>query len=326
MTHLVVGYPGPLSVAVVQRLVGRGETVCVVGGPGPALADGVEFIPGDCAKIDFGLSGAVYVRLCQLVTRVTVVETTEQLPPSEQGYRDLESSRPVRVAAEVAEFARAAAQLNGVVFLSSLAVFGDASGVVFEKDLDVGQSFSHQRDEVLAVAEKQIRALPVGLPCVIVRTANLVGYESSGEILIGSELGRLAKFAVAAPDDCQFTFLDQPLHFETVERTAAVLVRVVPTYPAVTLHLIDDEPWTDRQLLTWFFERLHKRITDVPRGTSAVSQLFRAATTQSGRVRTSKADFERNEAVRQVGDLLSREVGLTLENLFGRGPVKELTS
>ena len=226
MAHLVVGYPGPVALCLVEQLARRGEEVVVIGKAGPRLPTDVEFVSGDCAQVDFGLSGASYRRLLDRVRRLTVAETTEHQHKSDQGFRDVEEARPIRVASEIVEFVSASTVLEGTTYLSSFAVFGDSEGTIFEKDFELGQSFSRQRDEVLAVAEKQIHRLPGHVRLGILRTANLAGWEETGEILPGAELGRLANFAVAAPDECEFAFTDLPIHFETIERTVQALIRI----------------------------------------------------------------------------------------------------
>lgn len=323
MTHLVIGYPSPLALSVAQRLACAGQSVAVIGAPSCIINSSIRLIQGDAARIDFGLSGADYVQLTRDVRQLTVAETSEHLHESAENLRDLESTRLLRVANEVVEFAQAASRLERLVYLSSLAVFGDARGAIFEKDFEIGQTFSRRIDEVLAVSEKQIHRLSSDIPRAIVRVPNIAGHEGSGEILSGAELGRLAKFAVAAPDVCEFSFADLPLHFETIERATEALVRVQPGAPGIAVHMIDDEPWTDRQVIKWMFDRIHKSIIDVPRGSASVGQLFRAATIQSGRVRTTRAEFQRGEAVRQLGSLLARNIERTLERLFGATVLKE---
>ena len=301
---------------MVRRLVERGDVVVVVGSAAAPKEPGVEYITGDAARIDFGLSGEQYNRLRQVVTQLTVVESTEQLAQGKLQFRDLETSRPVRVAAEVSEFVACATRLQALVYLSSLSIFGDRKGSVLERDFLIQRTFTERREEVLAVAEKQIQDIAARVPTAIVRIGSLVGSENTGELLIGSELARLAQFAIAAPDECEFVFSDRPLHFETLERAADVLLRVQGQVPAVALHVVDDDPWTDRQLVNWLFEHVQKRAVEIQRNGSAVSQLLRATTAQSGRVRTSLAEFERAEAVRQLGQLLNRDVAATLSRLF----------
>lgn len=307
-----------MATHLVRRLLAADEEVIVVANLGSFEQEGVRVMVGDAAKIDFGLSGELYGELCRVVRRVTVVEITEHLSAAQLRYHDLESARPIRVAAEVSEFAAQSAQLESLVYLSSFAVFGEQKGLVFERDFPTRRTFSQRRDEVLAIAEKQIHRVGHVAPTAVVRIASLAGSEVSGEILIGSDLARLAQFAAAAPDECEFIFSDRPVHFETVERTVEVLIRVQPLRPLVALHLVDDDPWTDRQLVSWIFERIHKRVVEAQPGVGAMSQLLRAASTQPGRVPTAQADFERAEAVRQLGGLMNRDVNQTLLGLFGQ--------
>jgi hypothetical protein len=326
LAHLVIGYPSPLAACVVRRLVERGDVVIVVGSAGSPPESGVDYVIGDAARIDFGLSGEQYNKLRQVVRRITVVESTEQHAHGRLQLRDLETSRPVRVAAEVKEFAECAAQLDALVYLSSLSIFGDRKGTVLERDFLIPRSFTERREEVLAVAEKQMHHIEAEVPTAIVRTGSLVGSEDTGALLIGSELARLAQFALAAPDECEFVFTDRPVHFETLERATDVLLRVHGQHPAVALHVVDDDPWTDRQLVLWLFEHVHKRAVEIQRNSSAVSQLLRATTAQPGRVRTSQAEFERAEAVRQLGPLLNRDVASTLSRLFRSTPLRGVLS
>lgn len=297
--------------------------VTVIGSSNDSVDQGIRLVQGDAARIDFGLSGADYLQLARDTRQLTVAETSEHVQDGLVDSRELESARLMRVASEVVDFALVATRLERLVYLSSLAVFGDTRGAIIETDFDRGQSFSRRSDELLAVSEKQIHRLSSAVPRAIVRIANLVGHERTGEILPSAELGRLAKFAVAAPRECEFSFADRPLHFETIERATEALVRVQPSATGVALHIIDDEPWTDRQVITWMFDRLHKSIIDVPRSTASVGQLFRAATIQSGRVRTAQAEFQRSEALKQLGHLLTRDIAGTLERLFGATAVKE---
>lgn len=322
MAHLVIGYPSPLAVCVVRRLVERGDAVIVVGSAGSPREPEVEHVVGDAARIDFGLSGGKYNELRRVVRRITVAESTEQHALGRLQYRDLEAARPVRVAAEVKEFAECAVQLDALVYLSSLSIFGDRKGTVLERDFLIQRSFTERREEVLAVAEKQVHEIEASIPRAIVRAGSLVGSEDTGALLIGSELARLSQFARAAPDECEFVFTDRPIHFETLERATEVLLRVRAQHPAVALHVVDDDPWTDRQVVHWLFEHVQKRAVEVQRNSSAVSQLLRATTAQPGRVRTLQAEFERAEAVRQLGSLLNRDVATTLAKLFRNAPLR----
>lgn len=322
MAHLVIGYPSPLATCVVRRLVERGDVVVVVCSSSAQRESGVECLVGDAARIDFGLSGEQYNHLRRIVRKITVVEGTEQHAQGRVNFRELETARPLRIAAEVSEFVACAQQLDALVYLSSLSIFGEKKGPVLERDFWVPRSFTERRDEVLAVAEKQIHNIASKVPIAIVRIGGLVGSESSGELLIGSELARVAQFALAAPDECEFVFSDRPLHFETLERITEILLRVQAQSPAIALHIVDDDPWTDRQLVQWLFEHVQKRAVEVQRNSGTVSQLLRVASAQPGRVRTLPAEFERAEAMRQFGALLNRDVATTLTRLFHRTPLR----
>src|SRR5690606_3727309 len=175
---------------------------------------------------------------------------------SKQG--DAENSRIVRVAAEVKEFVKAGGARGGVRFLSSLLVFGGATGRVTEDDFHVGQSFRDIHEESLAVAEKLISSVKLQCPLAIVRTAPVVGDEVAGTLLSGA-VSRLIREIESAPLDKSYVFSEHPIRFDTVERVARALLKVAPKDGGTVIHLVDNSPPTDSQLIEWLSIRVHKR-------------------------------------------------------------------
>lgn len=306
MMHLVLGIPDPVALRTAEHLVAQGAGVCAIGGPEARalLPSGVRLLVGDSASIDFGLSGGDYQGLVASVDELVLADASP-LPVA-----DVERSRPVREAAEAAEFVRAGGAPRGVRFLSSLLVFGAAGGKVSEDDFEVGQRFRDGYEESLAVAEKIIRGLNLNCPLAIVRAAPLSGDEQTGELYPGSPLAHLARIVQSGSVDSGYTFSDLPVYFETVERASQALIRVSPEQNMSVVHLVDQEPLTDRALISWLARAAGKSVRER-------RSVWNRPSYPGGRPLSGWAlRFSRERAERLLGDLLDREQSVILEGLF----------
>lgn len=242
---LVLGWPGAVARAVVSALVQRGSGVVVVVDSAGAVdvPSEVETFTGNVTSIDFGLSGSDYAHLRQSASRVVVA------CQHDEAVSEVERSHAVRVAVEVVEFAQAGGGSKGVVFLSSLLALGSPRERVREGQLEIGQTFPSKYEEALAVSEKVVRKVASSAPLMVLRTAPICGWETTGELLTDSPLLGLARRIERAPPVGELAYRDEPVRFECVEPTCALLIRLLDAGESRTVHLADQSPITDRQLI-----------------------------------------------------------------------------
>lgn len=313
--HLVLGTPNPIALRVVELLAARGRSIVVVGSPEVRglLPDGVELCVGDSANIDFGLAGTRYRELLTSVEEVVLADTAYV------SSGEVERNRFVRQAAEVAEFVKAGGAKDGVRFLSSLLVFGNARGEVSEDEFEIGQGFRDEFEESLAVAEKIVRGIGHRCPLSILRCAPVAGDERNGELIPGAPLSHLARQIKNASGDSRYAFSDHAVHFETVGRAAEALVRLDPERHMCVAHLVDKNPLTDRILIQWLARAANKTIHEVVPGARAWSVWTRASYPGSRSLSGWGLRFAREHAEERFLELLDPDREELLEQLFSGG-------
>ncbi|MDX2051095.1 MAG: SDR family oxidoreductase [Polyangiaceae bacterium] len=186
---LVLGGPGELAFSLTEHLLSfrpRMDVYLLVpsgGGASGEEAQGVlarhkgrvHVIECELEALDFGLSGAKYV---DLLGKIRWVHHTAGLSEWSHGQSSVRAGeqreRLVGSMREVLAFCRAAAGLEKLVVYSSLAVSGQHAGEFREDDLHVGQKFSSECEEGLAVAEQMARAESSSLPITTLRAAAIV--------------------------------------------------------------------------------------------------------------------------------------------------------
>ena len=321
--HLVLGTPGPVAQRVIVELVARGERVITLESEilperwgamteeaRGVFSTAVELLPGRSDHIDFGLSGGDYRRLLAEVRHIYLAESGATLK------EHAEDSRLVRLAAEVREFVSAGGAPEGITFLSSLLVFGDTSRPVDESELFVLQGFADKHEKSLALAEQIIRSIEPYRALAIVRTAPIVAEEDYQEVLPGSVFAYLQSAVRSAGQEFDYVFTDLPTRWETVERATAALLSVKPAPVVNTLHLVDVDPLTDRQLVEWLAKRSNKIVRERHGSARAWATLTRSNFAGSRAVRGWGLLFSRSEAEAQIPDLLDRDEYETLSNIF----------
>lgn len=313
MSTLLLGYPGPMAVRAAHSLAESSESLLVVGREDASarLPPRCEFLGGASSSVDFGLGRRELARLAGEVTEVVAAESVDHLmlPVS-----DIEGASVVRVAAELREFVAEHPLPLGVRFLSSLRIFGNWSGSAAEADFAVGQSFVSRQDEALAVAEKQLRMLPSEVNMAIVRVAPVIGSHAEG-LWRRSDVARLLALARVAPDEVEVHPSEELVLYETVERAVEALLSVPLGSHHQTYHVLDDEPWSERQLVEWVCDRWEKRLAPVPRSASAWNQVFASGRTRTWKVPTFLAMLGRAHAEESLGELLHRDQGALLSAL-----------
>lgn len=312
--HLVLAASDPVAIRFVHRMVQKGESVAVVAGHEQAreFPDGVTVFRGDPTSIDFGLPGPTYRQLLEQVKKI-------HLPQGEMStVGEVEGSRPVRRAAELREFVRAGGAPDGVVYLSSLLVFGNARGPVREDELQVGQRFQDEFEESLAIAERIVQSISDSRVVSILRTAPIAGDEGSGTLISGAPLSRLVAAIGRIGRDKGLSFTDLPLRWDTVDRVSEALLSIVDDETGRVYHLVDEDPLSDRQVVLWLAERFEKTILDSPAGTRSWSGWGRAPFPGSRSVAGWGLHFLRQNAEQRLGHLLDWDQAAVLSRLVPR--------
>ncbi|MGD0673785.1 MAG: SDR family oxidoreductase [Polyangiaceae bacterium] len=209
----------------------------------------VDFVEGDAASIDFGLSGNEYRALTHEVTHVHHCAHITDL--------GVDRARAERIniggAHEALEFARCCGRLQCLVFHSTAHVSGDRSGVVYEDDLNVGQSFRNVIEETQARAEKLMRAAMSNVPVAVVRPGTLVGDSRTGAIDRFDGPYLLILLVVTSPPDLALPLPgrgDEPVNVVPVDWVARAAVAIGRDRRARggTFHLVDPSPLTARRV------------------------------------------------------------------------------
>jgi nucleoside-diphosphate-sugar epimerase len=133
--------------------------------------DRVALLEGASTSIDFGLSGAEF----RQVTRE--VDVIHHMVHTSDASADKKTAEALNIvsATEILEIARAASALQCLVFHSTAGVSGERHGVVYEDDLDLGQTFQSVALETRMRAERLVRKAMRDVPTAIVRPATIVG-------------------------------------------------------------------------------------------------------------------------------------------------------
>ena len=262
---LVTGYPSAYARAMIAQILTAepGALVYVLVPPAAAaagaspgldlpLAQRERVIPieGDPSSIDLGLSGAELRQLSREIDRIHHVAHVGSVGVEKRVAHNVN----VVGAAEILELSRVTSHLSCLVFHSTANVSGDRTGVVYEDDLDRGQTFRSEVDETRKRAESLIRRAMPEVPIAVVRPTILVGDVSADgqEALEGLYL--LILLILATPADLAIPFPgkgESPLNIvplDYVVRAAHAIGRH-PGAPGRTFHLADRSPLSVRSVL-----------------------------------------------------------------------------
>jgi thioester reductase-like protein len=213
-----------------------------------ALRERVSELDGDPTAIDFGLSGAEYLRLCQSVHRVFhFASVLEAKRAAEAAQHNIACAR------EVLEFAKAARGLRGLILLSSVIVCGTRTGSIAEDELNQGQAFRGRLSESLAIVEAMC-ARQVNLPQIVLRPAHVVGDSRSGEIDQPGFPYPWLSFVDRGPEELIVPVPyrpDAPVQVVPIDFVlrAAYFLAARPESYGKRYHLVDAEPLTLKEFL-----------------------------------------------------------------------------
>lgn len=262
---LITGYPAltarKLFVHVLEAEPETDVALVVLDKFLPLAAEQIEALPpqkrtrvtileGDAAAMDLGLSGSEYRDLAGGVTRVHHTASVNYLGADE----DAAEYTNVQGAIETVELGRACERLECIVHHSTAHVSGDRAGIVFEHELDAGQSFRNVVHQTRMKAELVMRRAMTELPIAVVRPTLMVGDSITGEaerfdgpyVLVMMVLGIPRDMAFPLPRD-----VDNPLDIVPVDFVvkAAHHIGLSKRAPGLTFHLTSSEQLNARAVL-----------------------------------------------------------------------------
>ena len=264
MTDLVTGFPGFIGRRLVRRLLAEDperRVACLVE---PRMLDAardtaaaidaerIELLAGDIGERRLGLGDADYSRLAGSVRRVHHLAAIYNLAVP------LAVAQRVNVdgTGNVLELCRDADGLERLAYVSTAYVAGARTGTVYEHELVLGQPFKNHYESTKFQAEVWVRELMDRIPTTILRPAIVVGDSRSGETekfdgpyYLLRTMARAAKLGgpVVQFGRSEATFNVVPVDFVV---DAIVAAAGDEATAGETLHLVDPDPLSTRELVT----------------------------------------------------------------------------
>ena len=265
MHALVTGFPGFITRRLVAKLVADDpelqitaliESRMAAAAREAAAAIGserVELVEGDIARSDLGLAPEHYRALAQRTTEVFHLAAIYDLAvPAEIAQRV-----NVDGTGNVLDFCRDCADMRRLHYVSTAYVAGVRTGIVYEHELVLGQGHKNHYEATKFQAEVWVRdEIQRGrVPTTIYRPAIVVGDSRTGETqkfdgpyYLLRTISRALKMHGRIP---QFGNSAAPFNVVPVDFVVDAMAAIRTDEEALgeTLHLVDPEPLTARELL-----------------------------------------------------------------------------
>jgi thioester reductase-like protein len=277
MSSLLTGFPGFIGKRLVRHLLDNDPRESIVALVEPRMlqaaaqaaaeidAERIEIVAGDIAQRGLGLDPAEWDRLTGEVRRVYHLAAIYDLAVPEE----LAQRVNVDGTGNVLEFCLAVKKLERHVYISTAYVAGWRSGVVYEHELVMGQAFKNHYESTKFQAEVWVREAMDRIPTTILRPAIVVGDSQTGEtqkfdgpyyLLRSISQAAAQKRPPIQIGAANSTFNVVPVDF--VVKSIAV-AGGDPSTVGETLHLVDPNPVTTRELVEVFSQEYSGRS---PRG------------------------------------------------------------
>jgi len=276
-SSLLTGFPGFIGRRLVRHLLDADKRAQIVALVEPRMLDAahdaaaeigpkrIEIVPGDISERRLGLDAATWARLTADVRVVYHLAAIYDLAVPEE----LAQRVNVDGTGNVLEFCLAAKKLDRHVYISTAYVAGWRSGVVYEHELVMGQEFKNHYESTKFQAEVWVRQTMDRVPTTILRPAIVVGDSQTGEtqkfdgpyylLRAISQAARQGRLPIQIGRSGS-TFNVVPVDF-VVRAIAAA--GADPATAGETLHLVDPNPVTTRELVELFSQHYSGR---APRG------------------------------------------------------------
>jgi thioester reductase-like protein len=262
MHALVTGFPGFIARRLVRRLLGgdpelkvtvlvEGRMAATARQAADAIDGGrIEIVAGDIAAHHLGLSDEDYRRLTGSVNVVHHLAAIYDLAVP------LEIAQRVNVegTGNVLDFCRACKDFRQHHYVSTAYVAGVRKGVVYEHELSLGQRHKNHYESTKFQAEVWVREDMHRVPSTIYRPAIVVGDSQTGETqkfdgpyYLLRTIARAVRKHQPIP---QFGRAEAPFNVVPVDFVVDAIAAVATDASAIgeTLHLVDPEPLTAREL------------------------------------------------------------------------------
>ncbi|MEA2468738.1 MAG: hypothetical protein QOJ57_2864, partial [Thermoleophilaceae bacterium] len=213
--------------------------------------DRIEILAGDIGERDLGLSAADLDRLKAEVTVAYHLAAIYNLAVP------LTVAQRVNVegTGNVLELCEACGQLERLNYVSTAYVAGERHGVVYEHELSLGQGFKNHYESTKFQAELWVQQMLDRVPTTIYRPAIVVGDSKTGETQkFDGPYYMLRTIAVSVARGTpipQFGASGAPFNVVPVDFVVDALAAVSaePAATGQTLHLVDPDPISARELL-----------------------------------------------------------------------------
>lgn len=264
MHALITGFPGFIARRLVRKLLGADPDLKVTAlvearmldaarsAAAEIGADRIELLVGDIGERRLGLSDADHDRLTGSVTDVHHLAAVYDLAVPQA----LAERVNIEGTGNVLEFCLACDALRQLHYVSTAYVAGVRKGVVYEHELVLGQSHKNHYESTKFQAEVWVRSLMDRIPTTIYRPAIVVGDSQTGETqkfdgpyYILRTISRQIATGLPIP---QFGRASAPFNVVPVDFVVDAIAAVSrdPDSVGQTLHLVDPEPLSARELTT----------------------------------------------------------------------------
>jgi thioester reductase-like protein len=320
------GFPGFIGKRLVARLLADDAELRVAALVEPSMVDRarsaaaeveggdrIEVLEGDIGERGLGLSAADLDRLKSETTVAFHLAAIYNLAVP------LQIAQRVNVdgTGNVLEFCQACKQLSRLNYVSTAYVAGERHGTVYEHELIMGQGFKNHYESTKFQAEVWVREALRRVPTTIYRPAIVVGDSKTGETQkFDGPYYMLRTIAVSVARKTpipQFGASGVPFNVVPVDFVVDALASVSAEASAEgeTLHLVDPDPVTARELLTLLSKeyadkepgyKVPPRLVESSLRFKAVRAMFSGAPQESIRYLNHEVHFD----TRRADDLLAR--------------------
>lgn len=321
----VTGFPGFLGRRLVRTLLEADADARVVALVEARMADvareaaaaldgdRVEILPGDIADRRLGLTDDAYERL------LAETRTAYHLAAIYDLAVPLEVAQRVNVdgTGNVLELCARCEGLERLNYVSTAYVAGDRKGVVYEHELSLGQGFKNHYESTKFQAELWVREAMDKVPTTVYRPAIVMGDSRTGETqkfdgpyYMLRVISSAQRSGTPIP---QFGRSGAPMNVVPQDFVIDAMVAGASDPAAVgqTLHLVDPEPVSAREVLELFSReyagrapgfRVPPQLVSTSLRLGAVRRLYSGAPAQGIQYLNHPVRFD----TRQATDLLER--------------------